>query len=149
MQAIDIDPLIVQAIAEVLESMCFMGMVGNLDETVNPDCSWISAKLSFKGPFSGELGVRAPLATLQTLASNFLGEDEACIDSSQVTEFLGELSNMICGSILGRLGNEGVYDLSHPKNDLREAHLQAITTSQTLQLDEGTLHVWINLEDLA
>jgi CheY-specific phosphatase CheX len=146
MQAIDLDPLLMSAATEVLESMCFINVVTSSDESVTEDGAWISARLHFQGPSSGYFGLRTPLGTARIIASNFLGEDEVDLNTLQVIEVLCELSNMICGSFLSRLESNGVYDLSHPVRDLALVQPSADTVCQVLQLNEGALCVWLNTE---
>ncbi len=146
MPTIEIDPLIAQATSEVLESMCFMGVVGNIPDPLSAVSEWISAELDFSGPLSGKLGVGAPLSTVTTLASAFLGEDPMHVDLAQSSQFLGELSNMICGSLLGQLKDGGVYKLTHPMTAPYFPHSQPTTACLTLQLDDGELQVWLIVE---
>ncbi len=71
------------------------------------------------------------------------------MDPSRTGEVLSELSNMICGSFLVRLGGDGVYDLSPPERDCQEDQLLASHTAvRNLQLDEGPLCIWMDLENL-
>jgi CheY-specific phosphatase CheX len=149
MQTIEFSALIEDATAEVLESMCFTSVAGNVTETVLPDAGWISVKLHFSGPSCGDLGISAPLTTARALAANFLGEEQAQVDPSQCTEFVCELSNMICGALLGRCGSDGVYKLSHPTIDSYAPCPLQNATCQTLQLDEGELYIWLTLENPA
>lgn len=146
MEPTDFHPLLASATAEVLESMCFMSADENCSEPIAEDETWIAAKLHFRGPSSGDFGLRTPLGTARTIASNFLGEDESDLNTFQVIEVLCELSNMICGALLGRLGSDGVYDLSHPERDLGLVRQEANSACRTLQLDGGALSVWLNLE---
>ena len=154
MQTSNFDPLLTSAAAEVLESMCFISVAEHCEEPATADAKWVAAKLHFQGPFSGDFGLCAPLGTAQIIASNFLGEDESGIDPSQIVEVLCELANMICGSFLSRFESKGVYDLSPPVLDdlsppvfdTLSAQPQARATCQTLQLDEGIVRVWLNLE---
>jgi CheY-specific phosphatase CheX len=146
MQGIDFNPLLVSAATEVLESMCFISVVESSDESVTEDDTWIAARLQFQGWLSGDFGLRTPLATARIIASNFLGEDEADLNTLQVIEVLCELSNMICGSFLNRLEGKGAYDLSHPVRDLMLAQPPAVAACQALQLNEGALCVWLSME---
>jgi CheY-specific phosphatase CheX len=146
MQGIDFDPLLVSAATEVLESMCFTSVVESSDESVTEDETWIAARLHFQGSSLGDFGLRTRLGTARTIASNFLGEDEADLNTLQVIEVLCELSNMICGSFLNRLESKGAYDLSHPVRDLILAQPPADAGCQVLRLNEGALCVWLNME---
>ena len=141
--------LIVEASTEVLESMCFTGVVGEMagSSVYGGDC--ISARLYFSGATSGELGISASLTTATTLAAAFLGEDPSQLTSSQIAEFLGELSNMICGSTLSRMAGNGVYKLSHPTSETCFPSYLPNGTRQTIQLDRGELFIWLSVGDSA
>lgn len=146
MQTSSFDLLLISAATEVLESMCFMSVAERCENQASADVEWIAAKLHFHGPSSGDFGIRAPLGTARIIASNFLGEDEAGINPAQIVEVLCELANMICGSFLNRFESKGVYDLSPPTLDTLVAQPQTNAAGQTLQLDEGILQVWLDLE---
>jgi hypothetical protein len=60
-----------------------------------------------------------------------------------------ELSNMICGAFLSRLGDESVYDLSQPVRDEAAAPAGKGVVCRWLQLDEGQLRVWLRMGPLS
>lgn len=138
--------IIAEATADVLESMCFIEVLGDIPEMRSPGADWISAKLYFNGPRSGELGISAAPSTVKELAANFLGEDPTQLDSPECLEFLCELSNMICGSLLGRLKQESIYILSHPINSPYLPNSQPNCTFKTFRVDGGELFVWLSVE---
>ncbi len=109
------------------------------------DPHWLAVKLHFSGQPSGHFGLCSPLSTSRTLASNFLGEDDAGISDARAMEVLFELSNMMCGAFLGQMGSDSLFDLSPPQPD--PAPAAESTARQSLQLDEGHICVWMNLEN--
>jgi len=141
MPSIEVEGMITDAAAEVLESMCFMEVLGDIPEMHSPDVGWMSARLYFDGPHSGELGISASHSTVNALAAAFLGEDIAQLDTPQSLEFLCELSNMICGSLLVRFNQNGVYRLSHPTNGPYYRGSQPGWNCKALRLDTGELFV--------
>ncbi|MGH9586200.1 MAG: chemotaxis protein CheX [Acidobacteriaceae bacterium] len=144
----DFQSLMTSSADEVLNSMFFVGVESNGDESAAAAEEWIAARMTFRGPLSGAFGIGAPLRTARTLAANFLGQDEAEIQDAQMQEVFCELSNMICGSFLSRLGNESVYDLSHPVCDDAASPAEEGVVCRWLQLDEGQLRVWLRMEPL-
>jgi chemotaxis protein CheY-P-specific phosphatase CheC len=145
MAAPDFNQMLMQSAAEVLESMCFTGVSGNLEAPTFFDPHWVAVKLHFSGQPSGYFGLCSPLSTSRTLASNFLGEDDASINDARAMEVLCELSNMMCGSFLSQMGSSNVFDLSQPESDPVPA--AESTARQSLQLDDGHICVWMNLEN--
>jgi hypothetical protein len=145
MESTKYDASLEGAASEVLESMCFMTVAGSLDAPVSVEDDWVRVKLHFDGQHSGDFGVCAPYLTARTIAGNFLADDEADTDISRICEVFGELTNMICGTFLIHLGGDIPYDLSPPKCDSTAVQLQSHTASRNLQLDDGSLCVWLDL----
>jgi len=149
MKTTDFQSLMTSSADEVLNSMFFVGVESNGDESAAAGEEWMAARVSFRGPRSGAFGIGAPLTTARMLAANFLGQDEAEIQDTQMEEVFCELSNMICGAFLSRLGDESVYDLSHPARDDAASPAGEGVVSQWLQLDEGQLRVWLRMGPLS
>ena len=149
MKTTDFQSLMTSSADEVLNSMFFVGVESNGDESASAGEEWMAARVSFRGPRSGAFGIGAPLTTARMLAANFLGQDEAEIHDAQMEDVFCELSNMICGAFLSRLGDESVYDLSHPARDDAASPAGEGVVSQWLQLDEGQLRVWLRMGPLS
>lgn len=146
MQAIELEPLLTSAASEVLESMCFVGILGLVSKTPDrqiPDSTWLWTRLDFSGSGTGSFGTGSSKTAGTTIASNFLGQEVEEVSSEQIEEVLCELSNMICGSFLSRYRNAAIFDLSHPVRDLQGN--SSATIAQTLELEEGFLHIWLEL----
>ena len=144
MQATDFDSALLDAASEVLESMYFMSVTGPLELIPPVNADWLTVGMQFSGETSGRFGLRAPAKTAQAIASNFLGEDGPEMNASRIADVLGELCNMVCGAFLSRVESGSIHDLSHPE-PLLEASPHC-TASMWLDLDEGPLQVWMNLE---
>ena len=72
------------------------------------------ARLEFEGEVSGSFTLRMNTGTARLLALNFFGEEESDITELAVGDMVGEMANMICGSVLSRLEAESHFKLSHP-----------------------------------
>jgi len=103
---------------EVLESMYFTSVVG-LQKVAPDDHNVIEgggplATLEFKGEMSGTFTLSMAPETARMLAANFFGEDELDVTDVSINEMVGEMANMICGSVLSRLETESHFKLTHP-----------------------------------
>lgn len=133
------------AMAEVLESMCFFSMTG---ETAAPDDQatvWIGRRLNFRGPLVGAFGLRMPLSTAQIVAANLLGSNEEEVTPEQAGDAVGEIANVICGTLLSQIESKQAFDLSAPCEDLSVASLDAERIFRTYAFDEGMLSAWIEV----
>ncbi len=143
------DQLLPNALGEILESMFFSAISETEVVDQAQDRSFISAHLSFRGNPSGFFGVKTSAQTAQKLAANFLGQDEASISESQSGEVLCELANMLCGSSLSRLESGEKFELSAPT--CIPAPMQSVPDrviyDHLFQTDEGSLHVWMGVEE--
>lgn len=140
--------IFLQAAGEVLETMCFVGVIGETPETAGGRL--ISAELTFRGNPSGRFGVQMSPETGNLVASNFLGKDAEDIAAADVEQVLGELANMICGSVLSRLEAGARFELQHPAVVPRTKgtpHSEAV--QYTLELEEGSMILWMDLADPA
>ncbi|MGV3709532.1 MAG: chemotaxis protein CheX [Gemmatimonas sp.] len=74
----------------------------------------VAVSVSFNGPLSGRLVVRASSEILPGIAENMLGADGDYPFAVQ-RDALGEIANVICGNLLPRIGGaEAVFVLSAP-----------------------------------
>ena len=105
---------------EVLETMFFSSVFGPAEPLFSPSSDIreqiITAELRFSGTPSGRLQVSLNEAAARSIACNFLGEDRPeLVSKSDMEQVLGELSNMVCGSVLSRMDAQAVFSLSHPE----------------------------------
>jgi CheY-specific phosphatase CheX len=140
MQA-DLQQIFVESASEVLETMFFTGVVE--EDSSEDETAMVSAELTFHGSPSGKFGVRVPLTTGRSIASNFLGLDE--VSDEQVGEVVCELTNMICGSVLSRMEAGARFELMHPEVDAKNSdwreHPGAV--GHTFGMDEGSITLWM------
>ena len=146
----ELDQMLSDALAEVLESMFFTSVVGDSEPCEHSPEPWISAQLTFHGHAPGRFGVRVPWATGRKVAASFLGTEEDMLSEERVEEVICELANMLCGSVLSRLEKETHFVLSQPGIETPEAvHPTDATACRAFQLEEGPLAVWLELEPAA
>jgi CheY-specific phosphatase CheX len=135
-----------QVSSEVLETMFFSSVLGPLEA---PDGSaWLGAKVSFSGTLRGYLAVAAGEETARALAESFLGADADDVPPEQVPAMLGELANVICGSVLGKIEESGQFVISAPEaapEGQVTAMLANLQTRLDLELMEGGLSVGLTL----
>lgn len=138
--------IFLQSAGEVIETMCFVAVLGEDAGPATADL--ISAELVFNGSPAGRFGVRVPPSTGRLIASNFLGKDAEDITAAEVEQVVGELANMICGSVLSRLEAGARFELLHPvivPAGESTPHPEAI--EYALELQEGKITLWMAIED--
>lgn len=145
MTAIELDLALSEAAAHVLETMFFTSLAEDGEPTpITGPC--ICTRVSFHGGAAGRLGVRVPFETAREIAANFLGVEGGELTEARVDDVICELTNMICGLVLGRL--DGLFELSHPEVGPRETRCpraeQAVC--RTLALEGGAIEVWLEWE---
>jgi CheY-specific phosphatase CheX len=101
------------AVREVLETMFFTCVYA---ETPGGECAArIEARLPFSGGRTGEFRLGISPEAARTIAAGFLGaEDESQIGATQIGDVVCEVTNMVCGSLLSRLGADLAFDLQPP-----------------------------------
>ena len=144
----DLDQLLLDAAAEVLETMFFTSLAeeGEPAPPMTEPC--VCARLSFSGARSGRLGVRVPLETAREIAANFLGLEGQELTEARVNDVICELTNMVCGLVLGRAHGDGLFELSRPEIGSRESGCPRgqAAASRTLALEAGAIEVWLEWE---
>jgi chemotaxis protein CheY-P-specific phosphatase CheC len=135
----DLGALLLLSAADVLEAMYFTSVLGPSDTPLT-GAGWV-ARLEFEGELSGSFTLRMNTETARLLALNFFGEEESEISDTAVGDMVGEMANMICGSVLSRLEAETHFKLSHPSVEATsEAMEEAVRgVPQLLETDSGVL----------
>jgi len=155
MLASDFTPLVAECCAEVLDAMYFTTVLETTHESgcesIRPNNGY-SFCLRFQGDIHGTFGLDIGASMARTLASNFLGEDEESITQADLEEVVGELANMLCGSIVSRVEGTSKFVLSHPEpvtllngpnNPAQDVLVSILAT------DNGELQTWIVVDTLA
>ncbi|MBI5374354.1 MAG: chemotaxis protein CheX [Candidatus Schekmanbacteria bacterium] len=109
-----IENILLNAATNAFEQLCFMFSSPDDEDTEKNLRTWVASIVNFSGPFSGKLIVRAHKGLLNVIASNMLGEEAST--AKQQIDALGEVSNVICGSVLPQIaGVAEVFNLEAPK----------------------------------
>ncbi len=134
-----------ETVESVLEGMFFSFIAGPGEP---PAGAGLTAGVAFSGAKAGELEVRAGEATAAKLAASFLGSEETATED-EVSATFGELANVICGALLGRLDPSGRFSITEP-SVRREPDLAAVAdplgARRIFELEEGTLEVGFRIE---
>lgn len=107
-----------EAAQEVLETMFFAAVFGpaeHLGASSSILDPVITAQLRFEGTPSGRLQVSLTENAARSITGNFLGSaipEELSIE--EIESVVGELANIICGSVLSKMDGQMVFSLSHP-----------------------------------
>ncbi len=143
----DWEDLLATATGEVLETMFFAGVYGPATPGSAATGSCISANLSFQGTPSGVLTVTVAEPAIRALAANFLAsEEDEPLPTAQLECVVCELVNMICGSLLSHVKTEDHFRLSSPQL-LPEIVIRPDgLPTQSLDLGEGAIEMWLLLE---
>jgi CheY-specific phosphatase CheX len=143
---LDLGASLLTSATDVLESMYFTGVMG-LSEVPVMGAGW-TAQLEFKGELSGSFTLGMGAETARLLAANFFGEEESEITETAVAEMVGEMANMICGSVLSGLETESHFKLSHPEVRAAEDRTEETPRGvhQLLETDSGVLALCLRTE---
>ena len=119
MEPSEIQPALESAVGEVLETMCFATALASSEGAAPADDSsgpqLLTAQLNFQGSPPGQFRVCATPDLARVIAAGFPGQEETDVSDSEAQEVMGELANMICGSVLSRLESDAIFHLSHPE----------------------------------
>lgn len=153
MHASEFGALVPECCSEVLDSMYFVSVMsafikpGPVSKRRAED---IAFTLDYAGDFAGQFGVSVAAGVARTLAANFLGEDESVVTETQVTDVIGELSNMLCGSIVSRAARHTKFALSHPRPASDITLPGSLNTLEVeLETDLGNVSIWMSVEGVA
>lgn len=110
------------AVAEVLEKMFFIRILEDPQAAdVVPACAMdsrpapeITVRVNFHGQPSGRLSLHLNCNAAQSIAGDFLGEEERGLEQRQIEEVVCELANMICGAVLSRVESTATFRLDSP-----------------------------------
>jgi CheY-specific phosphatase CheX len=143
----DLQQILSESAAEVLESMFFTSPLGS-SASDHPMENPVAAGLFFRGTPPGRFGICASMDAARSLAASFLGDDPESIDEKQCGEVICELANMVCGSVLSRIEKDALFELTQPKIGEPESRRpENVTASLEFELEEGSLLAWILVEE--
>jgi len=134
--------VLLRATEEVMETMFFSTVTS--EEEASADREMRSAQLRFKGDPSGIFNVSVSLGSAKQIAANFMGADEpAGLSETEIGDVVGEMANMLCGSVLSGVRSGAHFDLSHPELRAGESEPPADAIRASFELEDGTLRCWL------
>jgi CheY-specific phosphatase CheX len=153
MTASDLFPMLGDCCTEVLEGMFFATVLKVVPVPANAArepgfaCNLIvdglASSLDFSGDVSGQFGVALTGRNASCLAANFLGEEDT-LTSNDISSVVGELANMLCGSVVSRIKAQSTFTLSHPEPlQTRDLLISADALTTEVHTDDGAMMVWI------
>lgn len=145
MPSSDTNQALFDSAAEVLETMFFTSLSEDAVSSPLGEDS-MSAILSFRGSPSGRFGIRVSPLTARRIAASFLAQEEEELTETQTGEVIGELANMLCGSVLSRLEKDSRFELSHPEIATSAGPSEAGAIDRVFVLEEGPLEAWLALD---
>jgi len=100
---------------EVFETMVFMD-IAEATEPYQKIEGWaLLSSITFKGPFEGCLAVCCNVDCAKAIAVNMLALDLEEVGEEETCDAMGEIANMVMGSVKARLQNEiGNVEVSIP-----------------------------------
>lgn len=151
MKACEFAGLILECSSEVLDTMYFANVLASTPLEAESDIladadESLAFGLQFVGDISGRFGLHLNRNTARTLAANFLGEADAEISWGDINEAVGELANILCGSVMSRVEGEYPFVLSHPVAGSQTFPGAGDFLTCALETDCGNIAVWIQIE---
>ena len=134
------------AAADVLETMFFSQVMGEVPVSGTAGEAALASRLQFSGARSGVFTVRVTEAAARVIAANFLAEEANEPDATQVQEVICELANMMCGAVLSRLDRGAHFDLTPP------ALVDPLATmpeanSRAFDIGDGEVAVFLHVDE--
>lgn len=102
-----------RALAMVAEESFFAMVDPVMSDVPVIEGSILSARVTFKGLFSGALTCRMPRSLAEELIAAFTGE-QAPFDATALDDLAGEFANMVCGRWLTDVAPSSLFHLSIP-----------------------------------
>ncbi len=142
---------LVDAAANVFETMCFSCVLGTTPSPLDLHSTPLGAAVQFTGTWSGRMELWASQQVAHSLATGFEGEPCDCGAEEKPAKnldqdlalVLQELANIVCGSLLTDLYPEGEFYLASSVPSEKGFEEDGATCcGQLLELDEGL--VWVS-----
>lgn len=106
------DDILLDSVKEVFETMIFMTV------DLCPDCVGVEGEsllgsITFTGNIEGRMGIGCTTECAETIARNMLAmEDDEEINEAEIRDAMGEITNMVMGSIKANLLKQDVGNLN-------------------------------------
>ena len=95
---------VLAAVEEVFNTMIFMDVKDSSEQKRTIEGDTILGLITFKGDLEGCLGIYCSLSCAKTITLNMLGmEPTEELDKAEVCDAIGEVANMVMGSVKTRL----------------------------------------------
>jgi CheY-specific phosphatase CheX len=107
-----LESVLLTATQTTLETTAFMFADLDAPEEVAAEPT-VVATVRFTGAHAGAVSIDFPVRLMPQLAANVLGEEETPSDDMQ-RDAVGELANIVCGTVLPALDEKGKYALGAP-----------------------------------
>jgi CheY-specific phosphatase CheX len=103
-----------------------------------------TASVSFSGSHAGTVRVAMPHSTAAALAANFLGEPDEGGPAARAAALVGELANILCGSLAGKMEPAGRFAIGTPEvADGTGAPDETADARRVFTLEEGPLEIGV------
>lgn len=141
------DEMLAEAAGEVLETMFFTGIFGAAQARESLAGPHFAARLTFDGTPGGALTLSVAAPAASALAANFLAaSDDEPPGPAQLASVVCELANMVCGALLSKVQSERHFRLSSPEPMAGDGAIPCGEPSQSLDVGDGAIDVWLVLE---
>jgi CheY-specific phosphatase CheX len=143
-----------EVVLNIFETMCFIALEPLAPDRASvpsrrPPCALLRGEIVFQGETSGRLRLYVPSDLAKSMAVNFLGQEDEEISDAHLLDMVCELSNMVGGNLLSRLGRNMDYTLAPPQSRLLSPEemtkdLRGSDRRVDLETEEGdrvTLHI--------
>ena len=101
------------AVVSAFELMCFTAIEPAVEDTECAD-GVLRGEVEFEGDAAGRLRLEIPVSAARSIAADFYGA-EPDMPHNQVEAVVGEMTNVICGSMLSTYAPDGGFCLSTPE----------------------------------
>lgn len=137
------DKVLIESAKEVFETMIFMDIQESTDSQQQTQGDLILGSITFSGDLDGCLGIQLTNTCAQAIAKNMLGmEPEENINEEDINDAIGEVANMVMGSVKARLQDDcKKIDVSIP------TVVNGQKIKQNLGHEASEISVNINIED--
>ena len=108
----NLDLALSQSVQEVVERMCFTMIDSLADPPPEHATPCLEVKLNFRGARDGSFWLRVPRQTAHKVAASFSGADSPYDQKTE--DVVRELASIMCGAILSRIADDGIFDLDSP-----------------------------------
>jgi CheY-specific phosphatase CheX len=142
----DLEDILEAASYDVLESMCFFGIVGHADTPSHAE-EQVSAKVQFHGEAAGELRATLDYPAAYLIAAHLSGEEAHDIEPAQMEAVICELANLLCEAVLSRYRKDGLFQLSDPEIVAYDELESGREVSCVYELETGCIKVSITLQE--